>query len=491
MSFAEWTATSIDPSRSASSISFTNTPRSPIWPNGLVRSRSPTVVIGTSAISIPGPRSRSAASSAWVSASLLPRLPIVSSTLPLPEPEEVPSNVDVPGSLGGRRLLQAHDRDMQELVHDLGRQRFDGAPLALGETAETGLGLRELSCADGLGSPAERCDRRDNLERGLPGPEPLGLVRDDRLGARSLAPPAAEALADDRLEVVDVVQVAAVDSGHGGIDVTRNGEVDDEQRAALAVGDLFHRQDVSRSAGRGDDDVDARELLAQLVEGNCAPAEPACELIGSALCPARHGRDRSAALGQAPRGELAHLPRSDKQHLAPFQVAEHLLRECRRGRGDRGRALADRSLCAHLLPRVQSLPEETIEHRAAGAGFVGRPHLAENLPLPGDQRIEPGRDAEEVQRGRLVAEPVELDAVAGREADGLAPVGQPAGKLSRGPEIECDLLAHSHRREPVRGADDDDVHAKWLVGSPRWRAITRAKPIRAMYAARRPRQPAP
>ena len=47
-------------SSSASSSSLTKTPRAPISPNGFVRSRSPAVVIGTSAISIPGRRSRSA-----------------------------------------------------------------------------------------------------------------------------------------------------------------------------------------------------------------------------------------------------------------------------------------------------------------------------------------------------------------------------------------------------------------------------------------------
>src|SRR5205809_3347648 len=115
MSLAECTATSILPSSSASSSSFTKTPRSPISPNGFVRSRSPAVVIGTSAISTPGRRSRSAARSAWVSASLLPRLPILS-TLLLSEPEEVPRDLDVPAPLGGGRLLQAHDRYVEELV---------------------------------------------------------------------------------------------------------------------------------------------------------------------------------------------------------------------------------------------------------------------------------------------------------------------------------------------------------------------------------------
>ncbi len=55
MSFAECTATSIRPSSNASSSSLTNTPRDPISPNGLVRSRSPAVVIGISAISTVAP----------------------------------------------------------------------------------------------------------------------------------------------------------------------------------------------------------------------------------------------------------------------------------------------------------------------------------------------------------------------------------------------------------------------------------------------------
>ena len=80
MSFAECTATSMRPSSNASSISLTKTPREPISPNGFVRSRSPAVVIGISAISIPGRRSRDAASSACVSASRDPREPTRSNT---------------------------------------------------------------------------------------------------------------------------------------------------------------------------------------------------------------------------------------------------------------------------------------------------------------------------------------------------------------------------------------------------------------------------
>ena len=77
-------------SSSASSSSLTNTPREPISPNGFVRSRSPAVVIGTSAISMPGARRCAAASSACVSASLLPRLPTRISTA-RPAPDGLPA----------------------------------------------------------------------------------------------------------------------------------------------------------------------------------------------------------------------------------------------------------------------------------------------------------------------------------------------------------------------------------------------------------------
>ena len=108
-SFAEWTATSIRRSSSASSSSLTKTPREPISPNGRERSRSPVVVIGTSASSIPGARSAERARSAWVSASLLPRLPTRTST------GQSPSH--------GRRATHTARLDSDEGRRNLQRQR--------------------------------------------------------------------------------------------------------------------------------------------------------------------------------------------------------------------------------------------------------------------------------------------------------------------------------------------------------------------------------
>src|SRR4029453_2175818 len=104
------------PSSNASSSSLTKTPRLPISPNGLLRSRSPAVVTGTSANSSPGPRRRSTASSACLSARRLPLEPILRTT-----------------TLLDCRLLEAHDRLVQELVDDLARQGLDCVSLSLRE----------------------------------------------------------------------------------------------------------------------------------------------------------------------------------------------------------------------------------------------------------------------------------------------------------------------------------------------------------------------
>ena len=163
---------------------------------------------------------------------------------------------------------------------------------------------------------------------------------------------------------------------------------------------------------------------------------------------------------------------------SPSSSSEDLLRE-RGGRGrDRRGALGDRRLGAHLLAGVQRLAEEPVEQRPGRARLEGGAHLAEDLALAGDERVEPGGDAEEVERGRLVAragrrpaqlvlgEPadlgerveraalrvvadeVELGAVARREADRLAAVGELRGELAR--PLERRRTARSRTATGVR-----------------------------------------
>src|SRR5207237_820714 len=117
--------------------------------------------------------------------------------------------------------------------------------------------------------------------------------------------------------------------------------------------------------------------------------------------------DVGAARAKVVGGLLADLARADQQHAAAAEVAEDLLRERRDGRGDGRRAFADRGLVPDAFPDVERLPEDTVEQRPGGARLVCSTHLAEDLALARDERVEPGGDAEEVSRGRLVAKRVE------------------------------------------------------------------------------------
>src|SRR3954468_18172114 len=223
MSFAEWTATSIRPSSNASSISFTKTPREPISPNGFVRSLSPAVVIGTSAISIPSPRKRSAASSAWVSARRLPLLPIRMRV----KAEEVTDGVRVSRAVRtGGRLLQPHRRVVQQLVDDLDGHSLDGAPLLGREVGQAPLRAVELAQADLLGPRAQRGDRRYDAARSLPRPEALGLLGDDRLGASGGGLPCPGA--DGLVEVVDVIEERVRQRRDLRVEVPGHREVDEK-----------------------------------------------------------------------------------------------------------------------------------------------------------------------------------------------------------------------------------------------------------------------
>ena len=194
------------------------------------------------------------------------------------------------------------------------------------------------------------------------------------------------------------------------------------------------------------------------VEPDGARLDARRELLAVGGRPVRDRRDQAAARAEVARRQLAHLAGADEQDGAAAEVAEHLLGEGRGGGRDGGRALADRRLDPGAAAGVERLPEEAVEERARRAALEGVAHLAEDLALSRHERVEAGRDAEQVQRGAVVPEAVEdgrergavvagereqrgaralvqigavvvareveLRPVAGREHHGLAPVGE-------------------------------------------------------------------
>src|SRR5207253_567071 len=121
------------------------------------------------------------------------------------------------------------------------------------------------------------------------------------------------------------------------------------------------------------------------------------------------------------------------------------------------------------------------------AELVRDPDLAEDLTLAGDERVEPRRDAEQMQRGRAILQPVErrldlrlerrkrgdgvalgrlrvigrdieLGAVARREADRFAPaLREPRRERLRRLPLERDPLAQLDGRMVMRRADEDET----------------------------------
>ena len=97
---------------------------------------------------------------------------------------------------------------------------------------------------------------------------------------------------------------------------------------------------------------------------------------------------------------------------------------------------------------------------------------AVELDLPGAERC----DRACLSLVRIALHEIELGAVARREADRLAPIREGGGELGRGLEIDSDPLPVFHRREPVRGPDEDEAHAKCPICRLTWRATTSPKP---------------
>ena len=248
-----------------------------------------------------------------------------------------------------------------------------------GRRPEPALGLGQLRRADLLGAGTERGDRRHDGERRLPLPEALRLGRDDALGAHGLDPPARERRLDDRLEVVDVVDEAAVDRRERRVDVTRHGEVDEEDRAAAPGAQRRARSSAaSRTKPGALVDVTTTSASRAGAEGRRDPTARAVEALGELLAVrGRAVRDRERS--RAPRERRLRavssliLPAPTSTTLRAVEIVEHLLRERGGGRRDGGRALADRRLDAGSAARVQRLAEEAVEQRPGRARLERRP----------------------------------------------------------------------------------------------------------------------
>ena len=386
----------------------------------------------------------------------------------------MPHDVSIDHPIGCRgRLFHANCRQVQELREDLRRHRLDVPALALREPSTR---PRELAVADLLGQRAQRRDRRDDVERRLPLAEAVGLVGDEPLSPRRLGPAAGDRLGDDGLEVVDVVEEAAVEVVDRRVEVARHGQVDaaaaDVPSAPASAAATASRVRTWSDALVAETTTSASSSSAPIASSStacarrrCASSSPCCER------PVRDDGDVRPARDEVPRRRLAHLPGAEHEHPPSREIVEDLLRERGGGRRHRRGALADRRLEPHPAAGVQRLPEELVEERAGRARLERGPHLAEDLALAGDERVEAGGDAEEVQRRRLVPQSVERGGEVGAAV---------AGELGRA----------SRPRAPPRarpGRDRARCGCRWRARPPRPRGARPASRQASRSSATRSR----
>src|SRR5262249_60947450 len=103
-------------------------------------------------------------------------------------------------------------------------------------------------------------------------------------------------------------------------------------------------------------------------------------------------------------------PGPDQERRAGRRVGDRLARQLDGHRGDRDRALADRRLAADALAHLERVAEEPVEQRPDRVLLLGelerRAHLALDLALADDHRVEARGHPEDVRRGAVVAQRV-------------------------------------------------------------------------------------
>ena len=226
-----------------------------------------------------------------------------------------------------------------------------------------------------------------------------------------------------------------------------------------------------RRARRREHDVDVAERRGHVVERRSASRRTARELAARApRCGSRRTRSTAPREERFAGRELAHAAGADEQHAPASKVAEDLLRQRGRGRRHRRGALADRGLRPDALADLQRLAEDAVEQRPRRGGVVRRPDLAEDLALAGNERVEPGGDAEEVDGRGLVVQAVD-DRVERLAGELLERRRRPGRGSSRRGRARSGSRSRDRRRRRERGR----ARRRARASAPRAPAARRAR----------------
>ncbi len=179
---------------------------------------------------------------------------------------------------------------------------------------------------------------------------------------------------------------------------------DDDIGAASLLVQLLER-DYLRGAGDGVRVV-VRDLHGDLVGD--LPGDQRGFLLGAV----GHQDARGSLLDEVARGQLGHLARAHQQYGLALQAAEDLARQIDRDRGNRHRRAADLRLCADPFGHREGALQQRVERAGNGSHLAGHGirflHLAQDLRLADDHRIQRRGHPEQMANGLAIAKLVKV-----------------------------------------------------------------------------------
>ena len=216
-----------------------------------------------------------------------------------------------------------------------------------------------------------------------------------------------EVVVDDLFEVIDAVEEGLVQGVDGGVEVARDGEVDENLQAVAppveGFFDVFAADEGAVAARRADDDVGFVQLCGQLFEAD----GEAAVFFGQRLCVGKGAVGDDEALDvvvfQVFGDEACGVACADDERGAAVVVVVEAVGEFDPGGGDGDVVGADLGAVADLFGDGEALLEEALQYAADGARFfaevVGLFELAEDLRLAEDEGVKAAGDAVDVADG--------------------------------------------------------------------------------------------
>src|SRR5262249_15830420 len=154
----------------------------------------------------------------------------------------------------------------------------------------------------------------------------LGVNND--LGRPGLALALLQVCLHDRLQIVDVEHKSVFDLADPGIDIPRDGDVDEEDRTLPScfqdARGLRMPDDVIRRTGRADHNIGRWQYVVECFKADGAAPELAGYQFSVAGGSAGHYKMVVARFHQVSGGQLRHLTRTDKQNSFAGQRAKYL-----------------------------------------------------------------------------------------------------------------------------------------------------------------------